>query len=75
MGNTLSIFLLSSVPQVVLALLIAAVLDANLRAKTFWRMGVLVPFVVAPVAVGLIFNNLFADQFGLVNEIPGPPRP
>lgn len=67
-GNTLSIFLLSSVPQVVLALLIAAVLDANLRAKTFWRMGVLVPFVVAPVAVGLIFNNLFADQFGLVNE-------
>jgi cellobiose transport system permease protein len=70
-GNTLSIFLLSSVPQVVLALLIAAVLDANLRAKTFWRMGVLVPFVVAPVAVGLIFNNLFADQFGLVNEFLG----
>ena len=70
-GNTLSIFLLSSVPQVVLALLIAAVLDANLRAKTFWRMGVLVPFVVAPVAVGLIFNNLFADQFGLVNNMLG----
>ena len=68
-GNTLSIFLLSSVPQVVIALVIAAVLDANLRARTFWRMGVLVPFVVAPVAVGLIFNNLFADQFGLVNEM------
>ncbi|GAA1124251.1 sugar ABC transporter permease [Arthrobacter flavus] len=68
-GNTFSIFLLSSVPQVVAAIVIAAFLDANLRAKTFWRMGVLVPFVVAPVAVGLIFNNLFADQFGLVNEI------
>ncbi|MDQ0735998.1 carbohydrate ABC transporter permease [Arthrobacter agilis] len=68
-GNTFSIFLLSSVPQVVLAIAIAAVLDANLRAKTFWRMGVLVPFVVAPVAVGLIFNNLFADQAGLFNEV------
>ncbi|UEL28647.1 carbohydrate ABC transporter permease [Pseudarthrobacter sp. L1SW] len=68
-GNTFSIFILSSVPQVVIALVIAAVLDANLRARTFWRMGVLVPFVVAPVAVGLIFNNLFADQFGLINEI------
>lgn len=68
LGNTFSIFVLSSVPQVVLAITIAAVLDANLRAKTFWRMGVLVPFVVAPVAVGLIFNNLFADQFGLFNE-------
>ncbi|PPB49088.1 ABC transporter permease [Arthrobacter pityocampae] len=68
-GNTFSIFLLSSVPQVVIAIAIAAVLDANLRARTFWRMGVLVPFVVAPVAVGLIFNNLFADQAGLVNEL------
>ncbi|NUT71399.1 carbohydrate ABC transporter permease [Pseudarthrobacter sp. C4D7] len=68
-GNTFSIFILSSVPQVVAALVVAAVLDANLRARTFWRMGVLVPFVVAPVAVGLIFNNLFADQFGLINEM------
>ncbi|MDQ0661942.1 cellobiose transport system permease protein [Arthrobacter ulcerisalmonis] len=68
-GNTFSIFILSSVPQVAIALVIAAVLDANLRARTFWRMGVLVPFVVAPVAVGLIFNNLFADQFGLINEM------
>ncbi|MPY10047.1 carbohydrate ABC transporter permease [Arthrobacter bussei] len=68
-GNTFSIFLLSSVPQVVIAIAIAAVLDANLRARTFWRMGVLVPFVVAPVAVGLIFNNLFADQAGLFNEM------
>ncbi|OUM42045.1 carbohydrate ABC transporter permease [Arthrobacter sedimenti] len=68
-GNTFSIFLLSSIPQVVVAIAIAAVLDANLRARTFWRMGVLVPFVVAPVAVGLIFNNLFADQAGLFNEL------
>jgi cellobiose transport system permease protein len=69
MGNTFSIFLLSSVPQVMVALFIAAVLDANLRAKTFWRMGVLVPYVVAPVAVGLIFNQLFADQSGFVNAV------
>lgn len=51
------------------AVFIAAVLDANLRAKTFWRMGVLVPYVVAPVAVGLIFNQMFADQSGFVNAV------
>ena len=44
-------------------------LDQNLRAKTFWRMGVLLPFVVAPVAVGLIFSKLFADQSGLINAV------
>lgn len=65
--NTFSIFLLSTVPQLLLALFIAATLDRNLRAKTFWRMSVLLPFVVAPVAVGLIFNVIFADNFGLVN--------
>ncbi|MFZ1410529.1 MAG: sugar ABC transporter permease [Micropruina sp.] len=67
--NTFSIFLLSSVPQMFLALGIAAVLDANLRAKTFWRMGVLVPYVVAPIAVSLIFGQVFADQSGALNAI------
>ena len=67
--NTFSIFLLSSVPQVIAAMLIAALLDANLRAKTFWRMGVLVPYVVAPVAVSLIFGKIFADQYGWLNTI------
>ena len=67
--NTLSIFLLSSIPQIAMALVIAALLDANIRAKTFWRMGVLVPYVVAPVAVALIFGQMFADQSGIINEL------
>ena len=69
--NTFSIFLLSMVPQVTFALLIAAVLNENLRAKTFWRMGVLLPYIVAPVAVTLIFSNMFGDQYGLVNNALG----
>jgi cellobiose transport system permease protein len=67
--NTFSIFLLSSVPQIIAAVLIAYVLDSNLRARTFWRMGVLLPYVVAPVAVSLIFSKVFADQSGMVNTL------
>jgi cellobiose transport system permease protein len=59
------------VPQIIFALLIASALDTNLRAKTFWRMGVLLPYVVAPVAVALIFGQLFADQFGAINNLLG----
>ena len=69
--NTFSIFIISAVPQVIAALLIAAVLDRNLRGKTFWRMGVLLPYVVAPVAVALIFSNMFGDQYGLINNMLG----
>ncbi|NMR19148.1 carbohydrate ABC transporter permease [Cellulomonas fimi] len=67
--NTFSIFLLSSVPQVIAAIAIAAILDANIRARTLWRMGVLLPYVVAPVAVSLIFSKAFADQGGMVNTL------
>ncbi len=66
--NTFSIFLLSTVPQLILAIFIAAMLDRNIRAKTFWRMSVLLPFVMAPVAVALIFSNMFGDNHGLVNN-------
>ncbi len=69
--NTFSIFILSAVPQLIAAIAIAAVLDDNIRAKTFWRMGVLLPYVVAPVAVALIFSRAFADQSGMVNELLG----
>lgn len=67
--NTFSIFLLSTVPQLILAIFIAAMLDRNIRAKTFWRMGVLLPYVMAPVAVALIFSNMFGDNHGLVNNV------
>ena len=71
LGNTFSIFMLSSVPQVLVAIVLAAVLDANIRARTFWRMGVLLPYVVAPVAAALIFSKMFGDQSGMINALLG----
>ncbi|KAD3632890.1 ABC transporter permease subunit [Arthrobacter yangruifuii] len=69
--NTMSIFLLSAIPQLAGALVIAAVLDQNIRAKTFWRMSVLLPYVVTPVAVALIFTNMFNEEHGLINSFLG----
>ncbi|WP_375385549.1 carbohydrate ABC transporter permease [uncultured Microbacterium sp.] len=65
--NTISIFLIQVIPQLIFGLIIAAALDRNLRNATFWRMGVLLPYIVMPVAVALIFGSLFADRYGLVN--------
>jgi cellobiose transport system permease protein len=67
--NTLSIFVLSSGPQIVIAVLLAAMLNTKLRASTGWRVGVLIPYVTSLVAVGIIFANLFGVQYGLVNNI------
>jgi cellobiose transport system permease protein len=61
--NTFSIFLLSAVPQLIFATIIAALLDQAIRASTFWRMSILLPYIAAPVAVAVIFTQIF-NQFG-----------
>jgi cellobiose transport system permease protein len=66
--NTLSIFVLSSGPQIVIAVVLAALLDNRLRGATWWRMSILLPYVVSPVAVAIIFGSLYGDQYGLINE-------
>lgn len=63
-ANTISIFLLSAIPQLIFAVLIAAVLDQALRWSTFWRMSVLLPYIVAPVAVAVIFTQIFSQFNG-----------
>ena len=59
------------VSALTVALVLAGLLNTSLRAITFWRMSVLVPFVVAPAAVAIIFGNLFGDRYGLINEALG----
>ncbi|MFD5096072.1 carbohydrate ABC transporter permease [Amycolatopsis thailandensis] len=67
--NTVSIFLLSSVPQLIIAVLLAALLSARLRGATGWRVGVLLPYAASLVALGIIFANLFGPKYGLVNGL------
>jgi cellobiose transport system permease protein len=67
--NTLSIFVLSSGPQIVIAVLLAALLNSRLRLPTAWRVGVLLPYVLSLVALGIIFANLFGPNYGLVNSL------
>ena len=69
--NTLGIFVLATVPQLLMALALAQLLNRRLRGLTFWRMGVLLPNITSVAAVGIIFTLLFARDFGLVNWLLG----
>lgn len=69
LGNTVSIFLLSTVVQLLAALGLAGLLNRPLRGRTWWRAGVLMPNVVSVVAVALVFGQLFAADFGTVNAV------
>jgi len=69
--NTIGLGVLSAVPQLLLALWIAHLLNSRLRGRLLFRMGVLVPYVTSVASVALIFNSLFARDFGPVNWLLG----
>lgn len=69
--NTLLLMAMCSIPQLGLALIIAHVLNAQLRMRTLFRMGVLLPNVTSIVAVALVFAQLFSRDFGMVNWVLG----
>ncbi|MCW6009486.1 sugar ABC transporter permease [Micromonospora sp. CPCC 205371] len=66
-ANTLGIFVISTVPQLLLALWIANLLNRQLRARTFFRMGILIPNITSTAAVAIVFGQLFSREFGLIN--------
>ena len=68
-ANTFGIFLIATIPQLLVALMIANLLNRALRARTMFRMGVLVPTVTSVAAVGVVFGQLFARDVGLVNYL------
>jgi cellobiose transport system permease protein len=67
--NTLGIWVISTVPQLLIALWLAHLLNTKLRARTFFRMCILLPQVTSLVAVALIFAQLFSQDYGLVNYV------
>ncbi|WP_433438562.1 carbohydrate ABC transporter permease [Nonomuraea sp. CA-141351] len=67
--NTLSIGVLSTVPQLLLAIWLAHLLNRRLRFQTLFRIALLLPNVTSVVAVVVIFSQLFGRDFGLINWV------
>ncbi len=67
LGNTFGLFLVATVPQLLIALWLANLLNRRLRLQTAFRMGVLLPNITSVAAVGIVFGFIFADRYGLVN--------
>lgn len=67
-GNTVIIWVISTVPMLFLALLMAFVLHQNIRFKGFFRVAFFIPNVTSLVAVAVVFSSVFSDSFGLVNS-------
>ncbi|MFE0626250.1 carbohydrate ABC transporter permease [Streptomyces sp. NPDC058864] len=65
--NTFTIGVVSTVPQLLLALGLAHLLNYKLRGRTFLRVTMLLPYATSVAAATLVFAQLFGRDFGLVN--------
>ena len=70
MRNTFSIWLISTVPQLIVAFGLASLLaNVRLKGSTFWRTMLMVPNITSVLAVAIVFQQLFGRDFGMVNVL------
>ncbi|WP_405607172.1 carbohydrate ABC transporter permease [Streptomyces sp. NBC_01508] len=65
--NTFTIGVISTVPQLLMALVLAHLLNYRLRGSTFFRVAVLTPYATSIAAAALVFTMLFERDFGMIN--------
>jgi cellobiose transport system permease protein len=69
--NTFTIGVVSTVPQILMALGLAHLLNYKLRGRTFFRVTMLLPYATSVAAATLVFAQLFGRDFGLINWVLG----
>ncbi|MFD4560095.1 carbohydrate ABC transporter permease [Streptomyces sp. NPDC058469] len=67
--NTFVIGVISTVPQLLMALGLAHLLNYKLRASTFWRTVILTPYATSVATAALVFALVFRADGGLLNWV------
>lgn len=67
--NTLWFTVLTTVPLVLLSLVLALLADRFVRGRWFIRFAFFAPFVLPSAVVSLLFMFIYADQLGLAQEV------
>jgi len=70
-SNTFIIGVISTVPQLLVALGLAHLLNYKLRASTFWRTIILTPYATSVATAALVFALVFRADGGLLNWVLG----
>lgn len=68
MGNTLWFTVLSTVPLVLVSLVMALLVDLGLPAQWLWRLSYFMPYLLASTVVSLFWIWLYNPQLGLINN-------
>jgi multiple sugar transport system permease protein len=65
--TTIQLMVIGLVIQIPLGIFLAVTLHQNLKGSRFFRSVLIVPMLLTPVAVGLIFRFMFDTDIGIIN--------
>jgi ABC-type sugar transport system permease subunit len=68
-GNTIYYALGNVGTSVVLALIVALVLNGPVRFRAFWRAAFFMPYVTASVAIAIVWRNMLDNNYGMLNGL------
>ncbi|MBA4248357.1 MAG: ABC transporter permease [Microbacterium sp.] len=71
LGVTLQYILLSVPVGIIIAVVISAMLNSNVKGESFFKTAYFIPNVTAIVAVAAMWIFMLDPQFGLINEVLG----
>jgi len=71
LGNTLWFTVLSTIPLVLVALILALLVNLGLPGQWLWRLAFFAPFLLASTVVSLFWIWMYNPQLGLINSILG----
>ena len=66
---TFVIWVLSTVPMLVLALIVAFALNSSIRRVGLYRIAFFIPNITSTVAIAIVFGSVFSNNFGLLNAV------
>ena len=67
LANTFTLGILSTVPQLMLALGLAHLLNYRMRGRNFFRVAMMMPYATSVAASTLVFAQIFGRDNGLAN--------
>jgi cellobiose transport system permease protein len=69
--NTFTLGVISTVPQLMMALGLAHLLNYKMRGRSFFRVAILAPYATSIAAASLVFVVLFNPDYGMINQMLG----
>lgn len=68
-GNTLKYAIIVVPMTVIMSLVVAVLLNKNIKGKGFYRTLYFLPMIAAPAAIAMVWKWLFNSEFGLINYL------